>query len=429
MGPSLVRLGKVHVSRALGLVSVPLIAALSASCDASPSEVMSPTELDADDEVTFTDSALEERIRQVLGAENGPLTVADLEGLTALNRVGGGISDLSGLEHAVNLEQLYLPNNEVRDLEALSALFALRRLNLSHNDVSDLAPLAGLTDLEHLDLDGNALAELSALSEMTALATLELEGTGITDLAGLSGLAGLEALYLGENQISDVGPLSGLNALRILDLTGNAIDDLTPLGASVAPAALLLDGNVITDLSPLVGNAGLRVSPSHVSVRGNPLSEAALCSEVPALRDDGVVVRGAGACPSEGTTDAAHAITTDRDLYLSERHSIDAVFTNGGDATLHGNKCTASGEAWEWQLRLEQQIEGEWALVHDPVALACEGPREIEPAGDVHFSPFPIGAETGVYRLVWARVYTDADDEEMPSLDQRVSAPFSIFAP
>lgn len=119
MGPSPVRLREVHVSRALGLVLVPLIAALTASCDASPSEVISPTELDGDDEVTFTDSALEERVRQVLDVENGPLTVADLERLTALNRVEGGITDLSGLEHAVNLEQLYLPNNEVRDLEAL----------------------------------------------------------------------------------------------------------------------------------------------------------------------------------------------------------------------------------------------------------------------------------------------------------------------
>jgi len=429
MRTGLVRSRKVHVSRVLGLFSVPLIAALSASCDSLPSEVSSQTELDSDDEVTFTDSALEQRVRQVLGAGDGPLTVAHLEGLTALNRVGGGITDLSGLEHAVNLEQLYLPNNDVRDLRALSALSALKRLNLSHNDVSDLAPLAGLTGLEHLDLDGNALADLSPLSGMTSLATLELEGTGITDLDALSGLTGLEVLYLGENQISDVSPLVGLDALRILDLSGNAIDDLAPLGASVALAALLLDGNAITDLSPLVGNTGLSVSPSHVSLRGNPLSEAALCSDVPALQDDGVVVRGAGTCPSDGPADASPAITTDRDLYLSQRHYIEPLFTNRGDATLHGNKCTATGRAWEWQLRLERQTEDEWVLAFDPVALLCLGPRTIEPDGNVSFSPFPVGAETGIYRLIWARVYTDADHQETPPLDQRVSAPFSIVAP
>jgi len=402
---------------------------LTASCDSvAPSDLLSESDLDERDEIAFADPALEARVREVLGITAGAVTAEDMERLTALSRVGGAIGNLTGLEHAVNLEQLYLPDNDVEDLRPLSELSALRRLNLSGNEISDLAPLAGLTGLEHLDLDGNELSDLAPLSGLTALRSLELENVGVTALDALAGLVNLETLFLAENEISDVSPLNGLEALQILDLSANKIADAGPLGTNMAPVGLILDDNPITDVSFLVRNTGLAAGPSHITLRNVPLSEDALCDQVPSLQDAGVIVRGAGACPSGAGPVDAPWLRTDRDLYLSARHAIWASFDNLGDVVLHGNKCSADPE-WEFQLQLERRTDGDWAVAHDPVALTCLGYRALPAGVSVAFKAFPVGAATGTYRLVWPRVYVDEDMEETLPLSRRVSAPFSVVAP
>ena len=67
-----------------------------------------------------------------------------------INRADGridlivGISDLSGLEHAVNLDRLYLEQNQISDLGPLTNL---SRIYLADNLVSDISPLSNLTGL------------------------------------------------------------------------------------------------------------------------------------------------------------------------------------------------------------------------------------------------------------------------------------------
>ncbi len=169
--------------------------------------------------VSFPDPELEHAIRVALNKPTGPLTIDDLESLTALYAEDNHITDLTGLELCANLRVL--------DLGKLG----------TSNEISDLSPLSGLNNLLWLYLDGNNITDLSPLEYLTNLVTLCLYGNEITDLAALSGLVNLERLLLGANKITDLAPLTGLTSLRTLDLKGNNITNIQPLLANTGLGA------------------------------------------------------------------------------------------------------------------------------------------------------------------------------------------------
>jgi Leucine-rich repeat (LRR) protein len=169
--------------------------------------------------VSFPDPELEHAIRVALNKPTGPLTIDDLESLTALYAEDNHITDLTGLELCANLRVL--------DLGKLG----------TSNEISDLSPLSGLNNLLWLYLDGNEITDLSPLQYLTNLVALCLYGNEITNLAGLSGLINLERLLLGANKITDLTPLTALTSLRTLDLKGNNITDIQPLLANTGLGA------------------------------------------------------------------------------------------------------------------------------------------------------------------------------------------------
>ena len=108
----------------------------------------------AQDAHWMPDPALRGAVREKLGIPaDSPLTRAYVqEHLTGLNAIDKGIVDLTGLEHATDLQVLILIGNKIRDLSPLSDLTGLYFLDLAGNQISDLRPLAGLTALEVLRL-------------------------------------------------------------------------------------------------------------------------------------------------------------------------------------------------------------------------------------------------------------------------------------
>ena len=84
------------------------------------------------------------------------------------------IEDLTGLEHAVNLEVFNLSKNQISNISPLSGLASLEWLNLYGNQISDLSPLSDLTNLEWLHLHGNQIPDLSPLSGLTNLEYLDI---------------------------------------------------------------------------------------------------------------------------------------------------------------------------------------------------------------------------------------------------------------
>ena len=231
-----------------------------------------------DETVWIPDTGLRDAVKQHLRwqelAAGSTMTQADLASLRRLVASGSNVSNLDGLEHALNLRDLELESNQIARLSPLSGLTELRKLRLSNNTIANLLPLAGLAELQSLGLgfneitdlsplaglaalrdlglsDNPTVADLSPLSRLTALETLSLNNNAAANLSPLAGLAALRSLRLDNNAILDLSPLSGLTSLRRLSLNYNEIVNLSPLSGLTALTWLSLNDNAITDLSPL----------------------------------------------------------------------------------------------------------------------------------------------------------------------------------
>ena len=248
--------------------------------------------------VNIPDANLRAIIEDKLLKPASAITTADMETLDQLFARNANISDLTGLEHAINLTILHLgveagiPNNSnsISDISPLAGLNNLTDLSLESNEISDLSPLARLNNLVILELWDNLISDISPLVNLTNLERLNLNNNSISDISPLANLTNLTGLFLIANSISDISPLAGLTNLTGLFLIANSISDISPLVNLTNLTGLLLDSNSIMDISPLVANTGLG-NRDTVSVRANPLDFQSINTHIPALRSRGVRVR------------------------------------------------------------------------------------------------------------------------------------------
>jgi hypothetical protein len=178
----------------------------------------------AEDPVYFPDPNLKIAVEMELSVSDP--TPDDMLGLTSLRALWRGITDLTGLDYAHNLQTLVLRENKIHDISPLAGLLNLETLNLSMNQISDISAVAGLTNLRTLDVhDNRAISNISALSELSYLETLVLRHERISDISVLARLSNLQDVDLFENLISDIAPLSGLMLLDRLDIRGNPLNE------------------------------------------------------------------------------------------------------------------------------------------------------------------------------------------------------------
>ena len=244
-------------------------------------------------------------------APDEAITLADMLTLTGLRGGLYDISDLTGLETAINLTWLILGDNTLSDISPLAGLTNLTRLWLLDSSISDISPLAGLTNLTDLWLEGNSISDLSPLAGLINLTDLELADNNIMDISALAGLTNLTQLLLYNNNITDISPLAGLTNLTFLGLGWNSISDISSLAgltnltdlwlpvnsiSDISPIAgltnlakLWIYSNSISDLSPLVENIGLG-NGDQVDVQKNFLNAASINAHIPALQSRGVAV-------------------------------------------------------------------------------------------------------------------------------------------
>ena len=225
--------------------------------------------------VKIPDANLRAAIEAALGKASGaPIIKAEMVTLPYLAAQNAGIGDLTGLESATNLTDLWLPNNSITDIRALGNLTNLTELELDGNNIRDLSPLGGLTNLTELGLGLNNITNVSALRSLTNLTELGLRLNNIRDLSPLSGLTNLTELQLRGNHIRDLSPLSGLTNLTYLQLRGNNITEVSALGSLTNLSELWLNDNHIRDLSPLSGLTNL----THLQLRGNNIRDLSALS-------------------------------------------------------------------------------------------------------------------------------------------------------
>ena len=223
-----------------------------------------------DQVINISDPALATVIRNKLNKTTGDLMKSDLESLVELDASSKKISNLSGLEYAVNLQELNLTWNDIPDISPLAGLTNLKTLylnpNLDYFKIHiDLSPLAGLTNLETLWIPNYIISDISPLSGLTKLKFLRLdcvhfpyEGHGlINDLTPIAGLVNLEKLQLRGNKISDITPLGKMSSLKDLYLDYNQITNISVLANLANLESLIISNNTIDDISPLSGLTSL----------------------------------------------------------------------------------------------------------------------------------------------------------------------------
>ena len=282
-------------------------------------------------------TAIEKALRKASGA---PITTEDIAYLTRLSALFANISDLTGLEAATNLTELFLANNSISDISPLAGLNNLTLLSLDYNPISDISALSGLINLIWLSLLGNSISDLSPLVANTGLGqgdaifvngnplnnasinthipTLISRGVRVDfddpfdkpvdipdsnlrtaiekALRKASGVTitteDMKSLYELEAPNASITDLTGLEhatSLTWLILNNNSISDISPLKGLTNLVRLELHNNSISDISPLVANTGL--GPGNaVLVEGNLLNNASINTHIPTLISRGVRV-------------------------------------------------------------------------------------------------------------------------------------------
>ena len=227
--------------------------------------------------VRVPDMALSTALRKALGlAPTALITKQAMSRLTTLNAAGDQqgelpIRDLTGLEHAAQLEILILYwNQQISDLSSITSLKRLRELHLGANQISDISPIAGLKQLERLTLYGNQISDISPIAGLKRLRELHLSANQISDISPIAGLEQLRELHLDENQISDISPIAGLKQLRWLYLTDNQISDISPIAGLTQLETLYIPNNQIRGVNPLAGLVNLK----KLVIAGNPVRDA-----------------------------------------------------------------------------------------------------------------------------------------------------------
>ena len=255
--------------------------------------------------VYIPDPNLRAVIEEALGKASGdPITAEEMETLETLERLADskGIRDLTGLEFATNLKDLWLKHNKhISDLSPIAGLHELRSLDIGDNSVQDLSPIKGLTNLRQINIGNNRISDLSPLaglknlgyfmswnnflsdlSPLVKLTEMNLWGIDIcggdpdisvlkdakklkelyirncsvsnADLSALAGLTNLTRLSVAEHRnLSDLSPLAGLTNLTWLDLRTCSISDVSPLSGLTNLKWVNLERNNVSDFSPLDG--------------------------------------------------------------------------------------------------------------------------------------------------------------------------------
>ena len=128
--------------------------------------------------VEFGDPRVQHEVAQKLGISEPNFIDMQSKQLRSLSVFEA--NDLSGLEYAVYLNELFLPLGEFSDISYLSNLYWLNSLSIFENqNLSDISPLANLPCLEELICRNCSISDIRALLPLKNLRTLNLESNPI----------------------------------------------------------------------------------------------------------------------------------------------------------------------------------------------------------------------------------------------------------
>ena len=240
----------------------------------------------AEEGIVFSDTVLEQKIREAIGIPDGPITPEDAARLDWL--------DASGEENTPDSERIH-------DISALRAFTNLTGVRLNFQAIKDISPLADLPNLQQVWLLGNPVDNLELLGSLSGLVSLGFD-SGFRDLPFLKNLTKLVELRMDAcrslppelsllqqletfcslgGELADITLLAQLPRLTTVDVSWNLVEDLTPL-SKLPLTTLYIAGNPILDYSPLRD-----IAPHLTNLDFNPaLIQADDIPEDPLVIDD-----------------------------------------------------------------------------------------------------------------------------------------------
>lgn len=209
-------------------------------------------------EITFKDARLAAQVKLALGlGENDAITednILELEKLTidgskdvSANGDIREITDLGGLEHAVNLTYLHFGETKITDLTPIAGLRKMDYLRMNDTGVTDLSPLSGYTTLTYFNANTTTgIIDISPLAGNTGMKEIILRSVpfgneGMTTIANFTTMYRINMRATGVTNITVLGQLMSQGALL----------DSTPGAAAEGGATLDLRGLDVEDWSPI----------------------------------------------------------------------------------------------------------------------------------------------------------------------------------
>lgn len=195
-------------------------------------------------------------------------------GKDGFNLDSKGITDLTGLEYAVNIRNLSIRNNNIQDLSPLAHLKELQLLVLDYNNLSgvDLSPImklnkmkilsirdcglnninafekANFPEIASLNLYHNRITDISPLRNLTNLRQISITTNAIEDISAVENFKYLTDFRAGWNKIKNLDALKNKPNLKYLDVHDNELVDISGIKDSVNLFCIELDNNKIKNI-------------------------------------------------------------------------------------------------------------------------------------------------------------------------------------
>jgi formylglycine-generating enzyme required for sulfatase activity len=219
-------------------------------------------------EVIIPDPNFNAVIREALQKPTGPLTQADMLGLTNLSAIFRNITNVQGLEAAQNLVSLDLQDNRITTFNFPTNLTRLAVLDLSENRFPQLTLPGGMTNLTTLRLENGTLTNLSLSAGLTKLTSLRVGFNQLSTLALPADMTNLTQLSAFQNQLTNVTFPPSLPNLSTLDLDGNQISRLLLPAGLTKLSFIALGGNRLTSFNvpaEMTNLAALRINNNQLT--------------------------------------------------------------------------------------------------------------------------------------------------------------------
>jgi len=111
------------------------------------------------------------------------------------------LSNISGIEHCLYINELNLSGNNIEKIGKLAGLMRLQYLFLSNNSIENVSPLENLENLKELDLSFNEISNIHALKNLKSLQYLNLIGNPISDYSVIEYLIERGVIVIFEDNI------------------------------------------------------------------------------------------------------------------------------------------------------------------------------------------------------------------------------------